>query len=1228
MKNSYRLPLTSKILVIALIVCSPLLLLFQNAAPPTYNTNDLLSYYQNQFALCTSTNNTGCKGEITRFIYERGENWGVGPFCPSQSAASMGSPSPGGPNTPVISYGIFYGCNFKSPVFGQDISQKIVYRNTGVYVTNYKNRDVRFDPGLIEEYSYAYDPATGTTKTGPLRQVTRSYYYNTSPIPGNAEGLSYNTLGLVKQSTTVNGSTTKTTYLPSGKINSTVKNGIEQDFTYDSGGNLYQTFDWRDGVQKLKVTYSNYLYGQPQLTTYPDGSTRSQVNNPDGTIASTTDGLLNTTSYSYDSLLRTTKITPPISAITTIDHPDDLTTIATKGTLQTTKVTDALGRILSTKVADLNGTVNPIVSTKTYDDDSRIIFSSFAGFNAASTYGTRIDNYDVLDRVLSSTNTATNATTTTLYNSPDTTIVTKPTGETSTQKYLSYGSPNSNILIEKDENLVVNPTTPDQTIVTKMYRDAEGKLIEANQAGVFRRFTYDSSQRLSQIIEPERAPITYTYYGGSALLKTKTVGTRAPITYLYDDMNRHSQILFNNTNDNVTFTYDFNGNIKTESTPLVSKSFEYNAVGNKSKETMNIDGYSFVVDIAYDNQNRVDSITYPDSSLFAGTPAGSRNKVTYTYDNLNRTTGLSDLSQTIAANITYNPNGQFNSIDYANGLTSKLTLTNDHLPYEIYLLNSSTNVVGLRYKYDLNSNTLSITDLVNSAYTQNFTYDGLDRLTSSNYPTGSSLIPTGSQSANLGGSISYSGTGDILSYTEFAKNATTLTYDQTTQLLSQSTGPQTKNYFYDDYGQMTSNSIYNFNYDPNFNMTSVVNASTNATTANYTYDPGDLRVKKSVTNGTTTYYVYGGEHLALEATPNKNVREYFYLGSNLIGTRVVATNVPTYKYYHFNPLSSNIALSDSTKTVTQEHYNSYGGELVPNSNFTSNIDVRFAGHISDDETNLIYMKGRYYDPSIGRFITPDPQDYSASSTQSFNKYIYANNNPLKYIDPNGHNGFLITFVATIVVGAAVMDYLDKYHPEAARNVDAFLMANPELLGPLIEAGFRAPKLIKGAFIASKALKNPAAAKAAANVATGAPRGDVALAGHGEIRYTPTRDNFTMPQGTTLRVWAEHGAGISDRFGNMIERGATGNLQPTGYYHPGQQVPPYVLHPTGTLNVEASSVTVQTPTFLQDILKPNMGVVDWAACSHASQFRASGTDFIRDGAALYHEPSGIKAYDAK
>ena len=63
----------------------------------------------------------------------------------------------------------------------------------------------------------------------------------------------------------------------------------------------------------------------------------------------------------------------------------------------------------------------------------------------------------------------------------------------------------------------------------------------------------------------------------------------------------------------------------------------------------------------------------------------------------------------------------------------------------------------------------------------------------------------------------------------------------------------------------------------------------------------------------------------------------------------------------------------------------------------------FTGHVNDIDTNFVYMQARYYDPVIGRFLSSDPVSAAAGNGFSFNKYTYANNNPIHFIDPAGRS---------------------------------------------------------------------------------------------------------------------------------------------------------------------------------------------------------------------------------
>jgi len=85
------------------------------------------------------------------------------------------------------------------------------------------------------------------------------------------------------------------------------------------------------------------------------------------------------------------------------------------------------------------------------------------------------------------------------------------------------------------------------------------------------------------------------------------------------------------------------------------------------------------------------------------------------------------------------------------------------------------------------------------------------------------------------------------------------------------------------------------------------------------------------------------------------------------------------------------------------------------------MDYKFTGKPFDSETGLYYYGARYYNPLIGRFITPDTIVQAPSNPQSLNRYSYCLNNPVNRIDPSGHwswkkfwNSFAGAFLGAVI----------------------------------------------------------------------------------------------------------------------------------------------------------------------------------------------------------------------
>src|SRR5512134_2188408 len=143
----------------------------------------------------------------------------------------------------------------------------------------------------------------------------------------------------------------------------------------------------------------------------------------------------------------------------------------------------------------------------------------------------------------------------------------------------------------------------------------------------------------------------------------------------------------------------------------------------------------------------------------------------------------------------------------------------------------------------------------------------------------------------------------------------------------------------------------------------------------------------------------------------------------------VAAAAPTVTYYHNDLAGSPVVASNAQgQVIWRESYRPYG-ERTRNEPAAADNKVWFTSRRQDAETGLVYMGARYYDPVIGRFISTDPSGFDEKNLHSFNRYAYANNNPLKYSDPDGKSP-LIVWIARATgagYGAGVMaDAVSQY----------------------------------------------------------------------------------------------------------------------------------------------------------------------------------------------------------
>ena len=306
------------------------------------------------------------------------------------------------------------------------------------------------------------------------------------------------------------------------------------------------------------------------------------------------------------------------------------------------------------------------------------------------------------------------------------------------------------------------------------------------------------------------------------------------------------------------------------------------------------------------------------------------------------------------------------------------------------------NGTRLAYTYDSMGNIAMVKK--NNVLVAKYTYDGLNRLVREDH-----------QELNTTWLYTYDGNGNILSQETFA---------YTTGSVTSGTGT-VKSYFYNNRDQLQSYNGQTFAYDAVGNPTTYQGKAltwnrgrklVNFNGTTFTYDAQGKRIRKN----STAYYYNSAEQLL----KSSDGMEYFY-GSNGVMGFVYSGN----KYIYCKNLQGDVIeiLDSSGNSVVQYVYDAWGNCTVSTTSNQTLAQInpfRYRGYFYDVETGLYFLKTRYYDPTIGRFINMDSINYvDPESINGLNLYAYCGNNPVMYVDPTGH-AFLV-FLAAAAIGFAV-----------------------------------------------------------------------------------------------------------------------------------------------------------------------------------------------------------------
>jgi len=433
--------------------------------------------------------------------------------------------------------------------------------------------------------------------------------------------------------------------------------------------------------------------------------------------------------------------------------------------------------------------------------------------------------------------------------------------------------------------------------------------------------------------------------------------------------------------------------------------------------------------------------------------------------------------------VDYNATGQITKIFYGNGTKTyykynDLTLRLDHLktfsPSIAPIENSEGwaefddgDIQDLAYEYDNVGNIMHIEDIVNTS-TQDFIYDEQNRLVQAfapnSYGTKTYAYDTiGNITEKDGLTYTYGENGAGPHAVTSLSDGSSFSYDENGNMSRMIKDSITWDYVYDAENRLIEvhrNSFIKAEYEYDGDggrVKKTVHSNQNAKLEDYfpqgrrqfaslenehqlvSFDLWDfvdylnpLHVKDAEAlinivkqlGGSVTTTTYIG---SLYEETNGAGSRHSYLG----GTRIATVHDNFVSYYHNDHLGGTNVITDSQGSVKElVEYHPFGTFSRQEKYGTPEETAwrYFTGKKFDDETGLYFYGARYYNPSLGRFITPDSISPEPFNSASLNRYIYVKNNPINLTDPTGHFWFIPAIIGAIKAATAAATAFAIAHP--------------------------------------------------------------------------------------------------------------------------------------------------------------------------------------------------------